>query len=143
MHPKSAYCADCGYVFPEEPAHAATASAKPIMRDEAASQAYDDLHVSYAEHHKPGSPTSLRVSYHAGMRVVAREWVCLEHQGLARSKARLWWRQRAGSQVEPPGTIDEAMLRTDELRTPSTILVDETQPYPTIIGVKFDERHTV
>ena len=143
MHPKSAYCADCGYVFPEEPAHAATASAKPIMRDEAACQAYDDLHVSYAEHHKPGSPTSLRVSYHAGMRVVAREWVCLEHQGFANSKARLWWRQRAGSQVEPPATIAEALLRTDELRTPSTILIDETQPYPTIIGVKFDERHTV
>jgi DNA repair protein RadD len=76
------------------------------------------------------------------MRVVAREWVCLEHQGYARTKARLWWKRHAGPQNEPPETIDEALDRTAELAVPSEILVDETQQYPEIRGVIFDERES-
>jgi DNA repair protein RadD len=142
MHPKSAYCADCGYVFPEEVAHEATASAQPILRAEAEAMRYDALDVTYAQHDKVGAPPSLRVSYHAGMRLVAREWVCLEHQGYARTKARLWWKRRAGPHSEPPETIDEALNRLDELAVPSEILVDETQQYPALIGAVFDAHHT-
>ena len=142
MHPKSAYCADCGYVFPDEAAHEATASAQPILRAEAEVMRYRELEVRYRRHEKPDAPLSLRVEYYAGMRVVAREWVCLEHQGYARTKARLWWKRHAGPQNEPPETIDEALDRTAELAVPSEILVDETQQYPEIRGVIFDERES-
>lgn len=135
MHPEAAYCADCGYVFPEEAAHEATASTQPILRAEAEAMRYTDLELRYSRHTKIGAPDSLRVDYYAGMRIVAREWVCLEHPGYVRTKARLWWKRYAGHHAEPPLTIDEALDRVAELAVPKEILVDETQKYPEIIGV--------
>ena len=43
--------------------------------------------VTYRQHTKQGSPPSLRVEYHCGL-VIHSEWVCFEHQGYARLKAR-------------------------------------------------------
>lgn len=137
MHPQAAYCADCGYVFPEEAPHDTTASSQPILRAEAEAMRYTDLEIRYARHTKVGAPDSLRVDYYAGMRIVARDWICLEHPGYVRTKARLWWKRRAGSHSEPPLTIDDALDRIGELAVPKEILVDETQKYPAIIGVIF------
>lgn len=139
MHPRSAYCGDCGYEFPADAGHGGHADGRPILRSEASAVRYDEIEVRYHMHTKESGPSSLRVAYYAGMRVVAIEWICLEHHGFPRTKARLWWKRRAGQASEPPATIDEALSRTDELAVPTSIMVDETKKYPELIGVYFDE----
>lgn len=140
MHTKAVYCADCGYEFPVLPQHDAVAADRPVMRSERDVARYDGLTLFYSRHEKPGAPISLRVDYHAGMRRVAREWVCLEHAGFARTKARIWWRKRTGT--EPPATVDEALELTQTLKEPAAILVDERGKYPEIVGHEWNETDT-
>lgn len=142
MHPRAEYCADCGYEFPAVAAHAAQADAAPILKRDAAGVRYDDLQFLYSRYDKlgEGGRPSLLVEYHAGMRRVAREWICLEHDGYARTKARLWWKRRAGPMSEPPATINDALERIGELAEPRAIVVDERGKYPEILGVEFDEQ---
>lgn len=142
MHPRAEYCADCGHEFPAVASHGAAAAAAPILKRDATGIRYDDLQVLYSRYDKLGSPSSLLVEYHAGLRRVAREWVCLEHQGYARTKARLWWKRRAGPSSEPPDTIDQALDRIQELTNTRAIVVDERGKYPEILGYELDESDT-
>jgi DNA repair protein RadD len=73
---------------------------------------HDITRVAYSVHSKPGKPDSLRVDYWSGLRCVASEWVCFEHQGYAQQKAHKWWRERwspccRGEDV--PATSEEAL----------------------------------
>lgn len=137
MHPKAAYCADCGYTFPVLPQHEAAADDRPIMRGEREAERYEAVTVSYTQHNKYNSPPILRADYYAGIRRVATDWVCLEHEGYARTKARIWWRKRANA--EPPTSIEEALQLVHTLKTPSAILVDERGKYPEILAHEFEE----
>jgi DNA repair protein RadD len=100
--------------------------------------------VSYSIHKKPGSPDSLRVDYWHGLRVVAREWVCVEHHGFAGEKARGWWWKR--TQAACPGTVAEALEWIDQEGTsnilePHAITVNESGQWPEIIKFQFEENH--
>jgi len=91
-------CLDCGFEFPppERIKHGIEASHAPILSSQRVSQVhrYPVDKVTYNRHVKPGSPDSMRVEYWAGLRVVAKEWVCFEHPGFAGEKARKWWSKR-------------------------------------------------
>ena len=143
-HISAKVCKTCGAEFEiiETPPHRKVASnalvldtGKPIVHE------YNITNVTYTIHRKPDSPDSLKVSYWSGMRIVANEWVCLNHTGFARSKAESWWMKRApymGERYAP--SVGEACLSLDsglKLKQPSSIRVDESGKYSNIISYDF------
>ena len=87
--------------------------------------------VTYAKHTgKSGMPT-LRVTYYCGLKSVA-EYICLEHQGYARTKAINWWGHRVAPMMPVPRTVDDALGMTETLATPDEITVSFASKYPEI-----------
>lgn len=130
-------CSHCGAMFPEPERvnHAATVSmASPL---ENGPQWHSITRVGYR--HNPGrdgKPDTLRVDYWSGFRLVAIEWVCIEHPaGWARSKACAWWNARGASPV--PETTPEALERTAELRDPGRIQTRKNGKYDEIVNVEW------
>lgn len=134
-------CPDCGHQFTsDDPAHLDQPIDAPVLStDRERRITSHDVHgVSYSRHEKPGKPASLRVTYRCGIRTF-REWVCLEHGGMARSKALHWWQTRAGV-GNVPRTVNEALPLAWSLPNPTRITVDETDKYPEINGYDWPER---
>ncbi|NYT81404.1 DEAD/DEAH box helicase [Alcaligenaceae bacterium] len=96
-----------------------------------------DLHVSRNE----GKPDSLLVKYWSGLRVVAREWIALQHTGYAQHRARQWWAYRSKEGMAyVPETIDQALEWIEAgygLRRPTTVTVNESGKYPEIVGFEW------
>ena len=90
--------------------------------------------VTYTKHvGKTGMPV-LRVDYYCGMKRVS-DYVCLEHQGFARSKAVAWWRARLlPDHIEDvaPVTVDQAIKEAGRLDAPVAIVVSFATKYPEI-----------
>jgi DNA repair protein RadD len=128
---------ECGHVFPiaereAEKAHHVGA----ILSTEIPPVQLKVDQVRYTKHTgKSGVPT-LRVTYYCGMRSVA-EYVCLEHAGYARTKAVTWWNTRCPDRIAPR-MVDQALELTDELATPSSIIVSFVGKYPEIRSHQFD-----
>ena len=141
-------CPDCGAILREpEPEEARAASNAAIMAHQVQPKinTYPIDRVSYARHQKPGSPESLRVEYWCGLRIVAREWVCLNHQGFARAKADRWWARRNPDSFNfIPGSVDQAFEWLDdgfELRKPESITINESGKYPEIVNYQWEAAH--
>lgn len=90
--------------------------------------------VIYNRHNKVGSEPSIKVSYWCGLRKF-NEYVCLQHKGYAKRKAKLWWQQRSSADV--PDTTDEALSFVSTLRCPKAISVRTDLQYPEIISVEW------
>lgn len=137
-------CIDCGFGFPEPERikHGDQASNAAILSSQRDAM-FDTVPVTevrYVLHMKPGSPQSLRVDYYAGMLRAASEWVCMSHEGYARKKAEMWWRER--SKIDDiPDTAEEAIewLRYDQniVRQPEQIVVSKASKYPSIVGYRW------
>ncbi len=138
-------CPDCGATLREpEQKEARAASSAAIMAHQVQPKinSYPVDRVSYSRHQKPGSPDSLRVEYWCGLRIAAREWVCLNHQGFARAKAERWWvaRNPAGFNFVP-SNVDQAFEWLDdgfELRKPESITINESGKYPEIVNYQWE-----
>lgn len=132
----SIICPECGHQMRDPEAEAPRAASNAaIMASQTAPKitTYPVTRVTYAVHQKLGSPDSLRVEYWSGLRVVAREWVCLEHGGFAGEKARQWWGRRyTGQPIQ--ARVEHALACTDQLATPTAVRVNETGKYPEIVG---------
>lgn len=136
-------CSTCGTPFEiiETDPHRESASkaailsiGKPVFVE------HDITAVTYSLHRKVGKPDSMKASYWSGMKVVANEWVCLEHSGYARDKAVAWWLKRArGSFGEStPRTVAEALeVAGIALRPPVSIKVNVAGKYPEIVGYEW------
>jgi len=138
-------CPECGHQMRDpEAEQARSASNAAIMASQVAPKlvTYEVDRVTYAVHRKPGSPDSLRVEYWSGLRIVAREWVCLEHGGFAGEKARGWWKRRCISDVtwhaggSCPSDCASALsfVTAVGIDEPAAIRVNETGKYPEIVG---------
>jgi DNA repair protein RadD len=130
-HASVRYCVSCGNEFPKEvkiKERAGTeellASSTPIF------EVFKVDRVVYGIHRKEGSPPSLRVEYFSGLRMF-KEWHCFEHSGVPRKKARDFWRENSGT--EPPESVDEAIIRLPELRTPTGIRVELKPKYDQVL----------
>lgn len=141
-------CPDCGATLREpEPEESRAASNAAIMAHQVQPKIndYPVTRVSYARHQKPGSPDSLRVEYWSGLRIVAREWICLDHTGFARGKAERWWVQRNPPHFGfVPGSVDQAFEWMDdgfELRQPTEITLNESGKYPEIVSYQWEPTH--
>ncbi len=126
-------CGHCGAMFPEPErvTHFAEASVAPVIS--AGPQWISITRVTYRHNAgRDGKPDTLRVDYWSGIRVVASEWICLEHTGWARSKACAWWDKRG---LQPaPTAIDDALERVHELREPARIMTRPVGKYTEIIN---------
>lgn len=132
-------CPDCGYEWPERvvPKHDAVADAETsILSKGAPAWVAVDAMRCY-RHEKFGSPPSMRVEYQCGF-TFHKEWVCLEHAGIARQKAERWWLRMMGTPV--PRSVDEALRIAGGLKAPSAIQVRPSGRYFEIVGRRFEQK---
>jgi DNA repair protein RadD len=149
-------CPECGFRFPDEPKdrHDATADEDSTLTGTPDPETWEVLSCAWGVHTKknapPDAPRTLRVDYtcqpagsdggNLAQKVVS-EWICFEHQGFARTKAKLWWDGR--SIHDTPNTIEEAVALLDRhvARMPSTVTTQQEGKYMRIVSVEFvDER---
>lgn len=123
-------CPECGHEFPPiERKVFAAPEAAPIMAQAPEWLDVDD--VSFSLHEKPGKPISFKVTYRTGL-VSHNEWICLEHEGYARSKAEGWWLRHANAPI--PRTCTEAMMRQREISPADQIRVKKNGKFTEIIA---------
>lgn len=149
-HASVRVCCNCGYEFPRTVKIGHHAGTEELIANELPQvETFKVDRVVYNEHRKDGRPPSIRASYYSGLRMF-EEWVCLEHEGYARKKARDWWRQRSAiwnlsynedptPPPEPPETIHEAFQRLAELRTPTHIKVWVNKKHPEVMTYEYDQ----
>ena len=101
VHAAFANCPDCGFEFPppERTQHNSQASDEGILTGEVTETEYEVHDVYYHVHEKKnaneGDPRTMRVDYQVGLDHWQSEWVCIEHAGFARQKAKALWRERS------------------------------------------------
>ncbi len=115
-------CPSCGWEIPrvvlekmeaadrEKRMHEAKVSQRSILSD--IPEVHEVHTVFAARHRKLGSPDSLRVQYRCGKSMFS-EWICLDHEGFAGTKAKRWWEKRFGLYHEAKSrraaTVNEAL----------------------------------
>ena len=136
-------CPHCGFTFPRrEIKHEARADTVEILSSQR--QRSDWLEVDDVQYvlHAKDTP-SLRVIYLCGFESYS-EWVCLQHFGWPRTFAEKWWHQMSGGEP-PPGTVNEALARQDELLPVTHIQVAPSGKYWEIVAyrVELDDGSTL
>jgi DNA repair protein RadD len=105
------FCPTCGHQFFNDTVrHDPNATDAAVLSSEIETETVDVRDTFFAKHYKrndPEAPPTLRVDYQIGNVVTISEWVCIEHDGFAQTKARLWWRKH--SQEPFPDSVDEAV----------------------------------
>lgn len=138
-HPRVRNCIQCGEEFSFAIKLVSKAGTDELIRAAATEaipqiEVLNVLKVHYEKHPgKLGKPPTLKVTYMTP--AVYREWICLEHVGMAGKMARDWWRRR--HKDEPPATVDEALNYTSNLKCPRFIRVHVNKTHPEILGAEF------
>lgn len=133
----SKVCPHCQHSFPEDYRYSSSSSGKAlVVRGKKLTalptvERHDVVNVVVMKHNKQGKPPSLRVSYYCMFKKVD-QYLCFEHEGYARMKARTWWVKHGGHKV--PYTVDEAMelIRYGNVRFPSWLQIRTGGQYPEI-----------
>jgi DNA repair protein RadD len=141
VHASLTVCPYCSAEMPRQLKIAPTAGTMVLIKTEEVIpkapviETLDVIRVTYQRHSKPGKPDSIRVHYYTsnGFRRF-EEWVCLEHEGTIRHRARDWWRRRAGYDQPVPETTDAALSMLYKLQEPKQIRVRTDMKYPEIVG---------
>jgi DNA repair protein RadD len=118
---RSVECPECGFIFPVK--HEATADDASQLTGQVPPESWIVQRVSWFRHTKrndPEAPPTLRIDYEVqpadgetgnlSLKHIS-EWICIEHEGFARTKAGLWWQARSLSEV--PDTVDDALSLLD------------------------------
>ena len=139
-HAALSACPNCDYSFPPPEPKIEHQSSSGVLLSSQYSDTTDypvtgieyDAHTSI----RSGMKT-LRVDYNCGL-IRFSEYVCIEHDGYARSKAVAWW-IRMGGRAPIPSSVREAEDRAAaELRRPTLITVKRVGRYPEIVRHRFD-----
>ncbi len=140
-------CPDCGFEMPREEGklhHSGRAASDGILSGETVTTEFEVRGVRYGKHYKrnaPDKPPTLQVEYQIGFNDYISDWVCPEHTGYARSKAKKWWTERAGFDL--PATVDECLIYAEagKLREPRAVTVTKVAgaAYPRITKYEFRE----
>lgn len=141
-HAKVRFCCQCGAEFEFKNKLVSTSGTEELLRIETpVIETFDVDRVIYGRHEKKDKKTGVvlsapmvQVTYFCGLRMF-KEFVCLQHTGLARHKAREWWKMR--HKLDPPQTTDEALQYISELRKPRQIKVHVNKKWPEIVGVQW------
>lgn len=131
-HASVRYCDNCGHEFPVQVKIAKTAGEDELIRATLPQVEWFDVNfIKYDSYQKEGKPPMLAVSYHCGLRQF-KQFICLEHEGYARTRARAWWRQFHWT--EPPEKTSKALSLVSQLRTPKRIRVWVNKEYPEVMS---------
>lgn len=147
VHAAVRRCHECGHMFPPpETKHQAKASSDPVLSTVSTPSEQSVMDVFYSVHIKrnaPEAPKTMRVDYQLSYFKTVSEWVCIEHEGFARSKAEDWWEARCSK--ECPSTVEEAvtMARMGLLARPTHVTVDESGEWPRITKVVLEDKPEV
>ncbi len=132
IHTSIMVCPECGHQFPpREPKVARTASEMPAMSDEKQLKTVPVSDMKIYRHEKVGKPASMRVDYLDKIGKRISEWVCFDHDGLARRKAEAWAIKRG---FPPPRNT--ALALTIAWPRPKELLVDFSGKFPEIVATK-------
>jgi DNA repair protein RadD len=140
-HISAKLCCQCAEPFSFQQKLVAKAGTEELLR-KAATEAIpiiETFPVQYAiyaknKNHFNDRPPTLKVTYFTNG-LAYKEYVCLEHPGMAGKMARDWWRRR--HKTAPPATIDRALDYVSELKCPRFIRVHVNKKYPEILGAEF------
>lgn len=91
--------------------------------------------ITITQHKKHDKAPAMKVSYYCGLKHF-EDYVCIEHEGFAARKARMWWMQRSSEAC--PTTTEEAINRSNELRVPTHLRVWVNKKYPEIMEYCWD-----
>jgi DNA repair protein RadD len=141
-------CPVCGYEFPppEREKHEAHASSAGVLSGQHTDIDHAVQSVFYAVHTKRGAdestPKTLRVEYQIGLNRWQREWVCVEHQGYARTKAEAWWAERSDEPCPTSAAEAVAMANAGCLAEPVQITVRQTagEDFPRIVAYRLGDK---
>ncbi len=126
----------CGHEFPIMTKLKQEASTAELIKgDVPIVEIFKIDHITYSRHQKVGKPDAIKVSYYCGYQHF-EDYVCLEHEGFASRKARMWWRER--SEYPVPETTNAALGTTNLLKTPTHLRVWINKKYPEIMKYCFD-----
>lgn len=131
-------CENCQHEFPRVERsvnHEKVAYDGAILSSDIRPETKRVSRVIYSRHKKRGGQDSMKVTYYSGLKEVACEWVCIEHQGYAHNKARSWWKKMHGDDM--PATIAEALQKQPTI--PYAVWVKKNGKYMEIIGYEFDK----
>ncbi len=144
--PSTKICPECGTPFPinENPTHSNDISLADILSRKLPPSKATVTKVRYSKHSgRNGKPPTLKVTYQCGVSAYS-EWVAFESASrFARSKAECWWLERTkplskiGINLDPPLSVDEALVNSRRLLNPKSILVDLNSKFPKVVGVNF------
>lgn len=132
-------CPECSFQFPPREIELETRSQLEVIQKKTPEKWFNVTDVRYRRHHKEGKPDSMRVIYYAGLGEIASEWICLEHEGFARSKAFRWMEERmSGDEAFPPCDIETAIEQGPLIfKKPSRIMVEKEGRYRKVAGYDF------
>lgn len=136
----------CGFKFPVN--HEGEAGQEQVL---AVPQKFLVIEMNLSRHKKrnggPDAPDTLRVDYTCepieggNLTEKISEWVCLEHDGWARSKAQAWWRRRSKAELDG-SPIDSAvdLWKRGALALPRTITaIREGKFFWRVLEAELDE----
>jgi DNA repair protein RadD len=130
-------CKECEYVFPvaERESYEKSYAGAMLSKDVAPPKDFFVDKMECEKHEAKSGANTLRIDFWCGFRKFSKH-VCLEHAGYARIKAESFWTRELGGQVPVPATVDEALQRISELKTPGVIVVNLLSKFPEIVAVK-------
>jgi DNA repair protein RadD len=140
-------CPACGWEIPrreierleqverERRLHGKKASDRSILSSQPETHEVTAVHVN--RHRKDGSPDSIRVQYRCGLSMF-REWICLDHPGVAGRIAQQWWARRFGRPKGGVMSVNEALenlfLSQEILEWTKTVTVRKNGKYWEIVN---------
>jgi len=139
-HTKVRLCCQCGNEFSFQIKIVSKAGTDELLRAAAIEptpiiETFNVVSAIYAKHEgKAGKPPTLKATYFTNG-LAFKEFICLEHSGMAGKIARDWWRKR--HRTEPPATIDQALNFVSTLRTPRFLRVHVNKQHPEILACEF------
>ncbi len=146
--PKVKICDVCGHEFKfktnlresagiEDVVRKVTKSPEALTTQEGGITRWHNIDsVNYSLHHKVGKPTSLKVTYRAGLQSFS-EYVAYDHSGWAGDKARHWARYRAPEGMPMPKSVFELFEWSEWLKRPTEIRTNFNDQFPQVKDCRF------
>ena len=135
-HASVTHCVCCGAEFSFQVKIKQTSSSAELLKgDMPITEVFKVDHLTYSRHEKQGRPPMLKVTYYCGLRAFS-EYVCVEHEGFAQRKARIWWKERSDTPI--PLSTDQAIAATDYIKPATHLRVWVNKQYPEIMNHCFD-----
>jgi DNA repair protein RadD len=131
--PMAKKCELCGHEFEFRQLLEVMSAAEEIVAQSAGW--YSVRAVEYERHIKKGSPTSIAIRYHCGLRFF-KKWICPDHRGYSGEYGRRFLAERGLTEyVDLNGAIEYLRSTTP----PSRIKVNTSGKYPEVIGFEENE----